>query len=255
MLANGVNRLLRWVLVGGIGLAVIAVVFLLLVNKQQNKQFTQNEVVNAEVVGRDSNPVGSKAKFLIPEDRVPRSYKESQDAAAIELIPGRWQADPESNGILSGPSADKDSVPADERKAIARTVDGFLKNWETYYPGSWQDFARYKDSFAPYAVADAINSLGDRVDNHQPPRVCPRPTCTVGSEWDFPQTYDAMTVRSFEGDKAWVTTAGPVILRAFSDEDPFTNTRYLRSYGILLEKQGSRWLVTRAAADTVDTVN
>lgn len=194
----------------------------------------------------------------VPNSRIPTDFSQAQDAATLALLPDHWSQDPNPNASKGvGAAGDQAAIPANVRSQIASVVAAFLGQWESFTANNPQlggekasaDDYRYRIS--PYVSSDALPDVASRADNRQPPEICPSgPQCTVGSFFSGSDVPDAMVVRAYDGQNAWVTVKGTVTYTG-DPNNPLVGGRWLRDYSLLLSQQNGQWLIVRAAADTV----
>lgn len=239
-----IGKALKIVLIGGLLLVFTAIA----INWVSGKNGP-----SIQIVGGGGGKLETKdGKIVVPRDRVPKDFSERDDAPAVSLLPNRL---PYTN---SGAT-----VSPEDRAGIAAAVTGFLKHWETFDPVVLDRDSRATNRISPYKLSlqkwSAPEDLGDlvaRVDSTDPPGVCPTPGCTDGSIWmSSGDIGSAMTIVQDDGRQAYVTLYGLVEYTGESQFDALAGSIWFRSYGLLLEKSGGRWLVTRAAAETMHRAN
>ena len=187
----------------------------------------------------------------IKTSALPQSDTARANAPQNYLLPSHWVSDPQTS-YLSDDGLVREVDPVDPliEKQLLTTTASFLAAWETFYPMSDTSYARYRATLAPFAVPGALDRLAQRVDSHQPPVICAEPICTVGSRWaSLPAASALLTIRSYDGAHAYLTSFGAVSYRAPGQE--LNGQKFVREYALLLDRVDGRWLVSRAAADTV----
>jgi hypothetical protein len=221
------------------------------------KQAKANELVPVTTTGANGK---STTVYRVPPSRVPLTAQGQLSAASDTLIPSDWASDPQNvNG--SGPNSDPVTIPAHQRTAIAKTISSFLAQWETFMPPATtadadSNLAAYQQRLAPFANPGDLGDLVSRVDNHQPPYICPDINCGVGSVWEPNDQSAAMVVRSWSATNAYVTTYGAVRYRSRVPQGySVVGYSYARSYGIVLSNINNHWVVDRAAATTTGPLN
>lgn len=181
----------------------------------------------------------------VPPDKLPKTQSDRMNAPIAALLPGHWSEDPQARYS----SGDAVIVPVSQRGAIITRAIGFLSHWETFRPWSKTTYSQWRRSIAPYLdPAGAADILG-RTGSYQPPTICPKDTCPVGSSW---QGADPTTIEI----RAYDPNAGTAYLTV----DGYVNykpslggkaVQFERQYALLLRTLGGRWLVSRAVADTL----
>lgn len=180
---------------------------------------------------------GEQFDFRVRDEDTPRTHDERMRASSLSLIAER-QARPDPP-IQATP---------DEAAQIGALIDRFIPAWETFTPGMSE--AAYRARLAPYAVPSALSAMVAREGANQPADIGTCRACANGSRYDrtgFTPS-DMMVIRALDDSHAYVTTKGTITYAA----GPRANTQAQRTYALLLERSGDRWLVGRIAADTLE---
>lgn len=248
---------------------IVAVLILLIIRAGEqadgNRSLFDDSFVTASE--NQDNVPQSLDNFVVPEERVPKDSDQASEAPALTILPSRM---PESKSS-EGPDAGVKGIPTATRRQLMTSAAGFIDNWESFIPskqvGSASDpqLASYIRSVKPWAVPSQLATLISRRDARSPCErkgddqclliVCPRAGCLVGSVSQLGKTRtqyvnDSFTIRTLDGNRAWVTGFAPV--EYFSPQGhALDGRRYLRAYGLILDKINGRWLVSRAAAESV----
>jgi hypothetical protein len=180
--------------------------------------------------------------WVVPADRQPEGIDELQEAAAVTMIPYRREIAP----------ANKNSA---ERDSLARSVENFLPRWETFDPVAIRGRLAegrpnpYLEGLRPWSDPNELDVLAARRDATDPPGVCA--TCAAGLTWlSGGQISDSLRIGELEGDRAYVWVSGLVRYRARpGDDNPRDGQILNRTYGLILNKEGRRWLVSRVAVE------
>jgi len=179
---------------------------------------------------------GEQFEYRVREEDTPRTHEERMRASSLSLIPER-QARPDDPIIIT----------PEESSALAQVIDGFIPAWETFAPGMRDE--AYRGRLARYALPSSLGAMVGRDGANQPADIGTCGTCANGSRYDRrgAAPSDLMEVRALDGEHAYVTTKGAITYTT----GPRANTQAERTYAVLLERSGDRWLVARIAADTL----
>lgn len=262
----------------GAGLLAFAAIILLLViggeQVSKNKTLLNNSSLVPADPGQNNVPQGDEA-LIVPDERIPKTVDQVAEAAPLTTLPSRMSA--KFRPDQTGPQSDFVDVPQAERKSIMTSVGGFLVNWDSFLPsaqiGSAVDsnFAAYKNRIRPWSAPGEADTLADRRDVRSPcvaapgggcdRLVCPNAGCLVGSVYlksgsvsYADQSGGAFTVRALDGNRAWVTGYGKVEYVS-NRGHPLDSRVYRRAYSLLLRKVDGRWLVDKAASESIREVS
>jgi len=200
-------------------------------------------------VGSQQKLETKNGKIVLPPDRVPHNFSELQSAPAISLLPEHLPV------VLSDAS-----VPAPARKQISSSVDAFLQTWETFNSsiGAGAKNLRkhgvgspdqYQVKLSRLVVPSSLDDIIARVDSSDPAGVCLN--CGTGSSWVPTSLGPSLEIHDYNGYQAYVTVDGIVQYTGDPQSNSLAGTDYYRSYGLLLQKSGQKWLVERAGAETL----
>lgn len=239
-------RFVIWFLIACLAIIAFGVLFYFLIARTQVENLSERQRQSSQLKIVDG-------QALVPQRRVPRSLDQLEEAPAIALVPTNWEEDPD-NISGAGPETDPANITSAERGQIEETVERFLKRWETFGVGDNQDLRgteqqrKYRDDIFKLTTPGGFEDVASRAESKQTERVCP--TCEVGSQMTFFDPKEAMTVRMYDNQSAFVTASATVTYLAGDPGDRLHRTRWLRSYGIVLEKQDGQWKVKRVSAAT-----
>lgn len=262
----------------GAGLLAFAAIILLLViggeQVSKNKTLLNSSSLVPAGSGQSNVPQGDEA-LIVPDERVPKTVDQVAAAAPLTTLPSRMSA--KFNPDQTGPQSDAVDVPQSERRSIMTSVGGFLINWDSFLPSAQigsavdKNFLAYKNRIRPWSAPGGADALADRADVRSPcvatagggcdRIVCPNAGCLVGSVYQksgsanyADQTGGAFTVRAIEGNRAWVTGYGKVEYIS-NRGHPLDSRIYRRAYSLLLRKVNGRWLVDKAASESIREVS
>jgi hypothetical protein len=177
----------------------------------------------------------------ISAERVPQNFSELWTAPAVALLPNRTPERLETS--RGGVSVEQ--------------VEALLARWENFSPRR-QARAEYLNRPDPYLQAvrsistEGQDSLYRRLDSADPPGVCSAPSCQAGLRW-VKGSFGGLEIRNYQANQAYVTGYGVATYQANVPEtSPYQGQSFYRSYGLLLTKDRGRWLLTRAAAETLN---
>lgn len=172
---------------------------------------------------------------VVSPDAIPSTIEERLLAPSIALLPNRTGY-PEMQGEIP--------LPSGEKEAIKSAAEQFLKAWETYRPGQ----KSYEPSLRELVSLEELPSIVLREDSTDPPDVCPEASCKKGSRWyDTPRFSDSAFIIDQQGSRVFLVAYGAVSY----ESDIAQESSSERSYGIIMRKDGSNWLVERAAAESL----
>jgi len=196
--------------------------------------------------------------YIVPPKDIPQTQTARYNASPLSLLPDHWSTSQNADEDV-GPANDTAQVSVTDRQALIGSVTQFLTHWETFTPPSNLENAlqvqqNYQSSLAPWVYPADLVDIVQRVDNIQGGGVCPLIGCTVGSHYVSGNAYNDMNVRYDDGIQAYVTGYGDVTYHQVLGISPLNGVTFERSYGFLLQYVGNQWLVTRAAADSVGSV-
>lgn len=256
------ETLVRWskqgmilILVGLVFITALALgMYFIVIQPAANQQFHgagQGSGLVKATGPRDSYQAQSGPVFLVPSDAVPKTQSGRAAAPSSALLPDRWASNTNADAQV-GPGQDTAQIPASDRRQLISAVQSFLTLWETFTPPdvgqSLTAPQAYVAKLAPWADSGALSNIANRVDNAQGGDVCPDAGCTVGSSFVSTDLWDGSNVRYYNGQNAYVTAFGDVTYTATTSTNPLDGVTFQRSYGLLLQLENGRWLVTRAAA-------
>ncbi|WP_217924646.1 hypothetical protein [Miltoncostaea oceani] len=239
------NKGLRIVLKkGALGLAVI--IGLALAISFGVRQFVDDPVRSDLIPSREvdlqgeRNEGGAGFDLFVPESRIPRGLEEELDAPILTLIAER-QAEPLTPVAVSATTLDE----------LSETARGFLSASETFTPG--QDPSAYQAALARWSATNRISTVAARTDSHQYSGIGLCSSCVTGSEATTmidPRYY--LSVRRIDDGSAYVTTQ--LIVQYSGVGSPWNGRLFRRSYALIMLRQSDRWVVARAASETLDEV-
>lgn len=243
-------RALRWTLI-----AFVVVIFLSLISAILVARDDQNasEKPKASTVatggGGETGNTPSPGRFEVQASDVPQSVGDAQDAAPIQLTPGRWESDP-ANAQGDVPT----QLTEAQRRQVTKSAGEFLELWETYPSFKvGEDWIDYQNKLRPHVAAGDFSDVVTRVDSHAPAFQCAQPICDGGSQ---PVVYKGYATPAQNAEiRAYDPKAQTVYLITYATvrytgKTPLAGKTFNRSYGLLLENQNGTWVVSRAAADT-----
>ena len=140
------------------------------------------------------------------------------------------------------------SLPPSEARDVARTVSGFLREWETFTPRS-SDIA---DRIEPYSSPGRSQKLASRAEAGGRWGVCAREdNCVSSSTW-LEETAPIITVVAGGGD--WVLVRAQGLVRYSGPDTSLSGQVSERRFGLLLRQTSGRWGVSRAVAVNGDII-
>jgi hypothetical protein len=193
-----------------------------------------------------------EGEIKVDGTRIPTNNQERKIAAPLVLLPNRQ---PQALGNQSG-------IPLSERAAITKTVNNFLASWETFSPRFIQKQVQrnrpnpYRVKLAETVIASSIDDVYQRLDSIDPDFVCPENDCISGSIWSGGKIdQSVLTISDYSDNSAYVTGYGIVTYTGDKRTNPLAGQKYLRSYGLILEKTAVGWMVYRASSESIKQVN
>jgi hypothetical protein len=195
------------------------------------------------------NLPGGGYMLEVPAKSIPATISQLSGAPPIQLLPAHWAVLDRSN--VPG-AADQALLTPARRARLTKTTLAFLKSWETFPElPTRRSYSHWRSALAPYVGPGAGNEIYGRVEAFAPDGICPKSPCITGSSWytGYPSS-DPLTVRRVEGSTVYVTVYGLI-----QYHDPraggINGQLQLREYGLILQEQDGRWLVSRVVADSV----
>lgn len=190
-------------------------------------------------------------RYLYKKDAEPRSYGQELEADAAQLIPLNWesrQAEKSGQGEDDPPLA----VPADDRRALTQATLAFLEQWESF--SAQESRASYARRLRGLVDPASLSALAARRDALEGKMVGPGKQ--AGSRLYAGGLNPAATLEvvRYSDNNALVTTVGSVKMSGPSLV--YAGRELRRAYGLVLRRLEGRWVVVRAAAQTLgDTVD
>jgi hypothetical protein len=240
------NPFIRYSLWLGAGVLALSIIALWVTTHDTGGSRTKNTELVQDRGASGGNPAGSDAvQFKVPSERVPRTVQDAEQSGAIALTPNRWESDPQA-------TAGTPAVPVTTRDEVIKTADEFLRLWESFAPGNdatGPERSDYRLKLIEFVAPGSLGDIAKRIDSHAPAGICPDQGCATGSQFlgDVVNPTDAAEVRAVDGDSVYLVTSGAV---RYDGNSPLSGLSYYRSYGLVMRREGDRWYVTRAAADT-----
>ena len=230
-------KLRRLIIVSVILLAAVIVAMLILRSALTNTSVIEQLINDSPTLEKVQTNDG--LEYLVPESRVPETFDERMEAAALSLLPSRV---PELEN--TSPPA----IPPAEERAITRASVRFLKSWESFAAA---DPDSYTNNLTPLTASDYRSEILDRVDSTEPAEVCPGNDCLLGSTMidDAPP----VQIIDWNGSEAFVVGSG-FVAYSLNRLSRYSGQFWSRSYGLLLQKEDQRWVVSRAAAENTAVV-
>jgi len=243
MVSTG-RKILKLVLIGGLGLIVLAFVLQIVFNKVSDSRIdAADELVSdapaVEEVEVSRYPDGRAVKIIaVAPERVPDTFAERLTAAPLSLLPNR----------AGYPSSDA-AVPVAVQRQLNNATSSFLHAWETFTLRT--SVERYQTALRPWTVPGSLPDIVSRVESADGRGVCLAETqCTLGSQI-YNGARPEATVVDYDGQRAYVTIYLPIRYIGDPQIDPRSGEVHQRSYGLILTRSGPRWLVERAVAETL----
>lgn len=235
-MADRFGRGAKWLVIITGALIVLAL-FAQLVPSQKISNWLIKKKVNAEFVS--STDAFGRTRLKVRVDALPEDQEERITAAPVKLLPSEWAGTPKT-------AAPKVSAEVD--KQLLDTTRRFLTVWETFRPWNASTYEAWKSRVRQFADVAAADQVTSRIDSFQPKTICPAEGCPMGSVFlgIAPETW---TVRSFDGETAYITVEGFVRYREVLGSG---EQAARREYALLYRLNGDgRWAVSRAVADTL----
>lgn len=169
------------------------------------------------------------------------SLEELKKAYPPQLLPSSETA-PGGSGQLYESSGV--SVSPDDAKNITETINGFLKEWETFAPGD----DSLDSKISSFVFQDSDPTIGFRGEAGDAQGVCLEAVrCRMGTTW--PDGTEPVLLLKEKGP-GWVLVQGwGMVLYTGSDVD-LVGRYASRRYGFLLEQRQGKWGLVRAVAET-----
>lgn len=241
-------KLILW---GGTGLILFAFLLMFLFDQFSGNVSTveepQREIIedSPEVEERvvSQKPGGEPVVVIgASGDRIPDDFNDRLQAAPMELLPHRA-------GYPEADSSDL-AVPADEQAKLTELTRRFLTNWESFKLTTKPK--AYRERLQRYVTPGALDAIVKRTEAGDEPGVCfVRADCTAATKLADGALPSAHIV-DYDGQHAYATTFAPVRYIGWPDMDPRVGQVRQRAYGLIFVKSGSKWLVERAVAETLD---
>ena len=182
----------------------------------------------------------NNSSAVAPED-VPQSFGAKEKAPPLSLLPNRTPE--EINPAPIDPS---------EELVLLGVAQNFIDTWESFPSPLQASGENYNDKLDPLVTTDGYGSIVNRRDVSTWSDLCPQRPCILGS---FPSSRANLVVASYDGKRAYVVGYGVIsILPERLRSDDRGGRQYEQSYALLLKREGGRWLVSRAVAETLDAI-
>jgi hypothetical protein len=246
-MAEKTQALLLAILIGFVLVIGLALGLLWVVNQDiPTPNFTGNND------SQERKLTNQNGEIKVDGTRIPTNNQERKIAAPLVLLPNRQ---PQALGNQSG-------IPLSERAAITKVVNDFLASWETYSPRFIERQVQrnrpnpYRVQLARTVVPSSLDDIYQRLDSIDPDFVCPENDCLSGSIWSGGKFDESiLTISDYTDNSAYVTGYGLVTYTGDKKSNPLVGQKYLRSYGLILEKSDSKWMIYRASAESIKQVN
>lgn len=230
------NIFMKWSKVIVIALIVMGAAFLALTlfsdpDPPGKKNITVETIPDPEARGEN---------YSITVNDIPQTFSERRLAPAAALLPTR----------AGYPEATPAVVAEETRQSILQAAERWLQKWETFRPGE-ADMGKYTKRIRNLSWKDSLPRLVRREDASDPPSVGPEGSSRLASRWlDVPGFSQSAFVIDYAPGEAYVVAYGAVrYIGAIND--PLSGSSRERTYGLLLQEKGGRWLVERAAAEGI----
>jgi len=189
------------------------------------------------LAGDSGLPTGSA-----PERNKFASVDELISAPAATLLPAAADIDQ-----LTNTSDNSDQL-------AIRVAEQFIVGWDNFSPaeiGAAESAGRpnpYSAGLRELTLTSSLTAISSRSDSSDPAGVCAAANCQAGLEL----IADSARLGVVEADpnRLLLVGQGLVRYRAETALNPRDGALYLRSYGLLLQRSASLWLVERAAASS-----
>jgi hypothetical protein len=199
---------------------------------------------------------------LYKDSSLPKNYSEELDAIGPELIYENQNRSMEQAQKANEDSQSEDSplqttpgktLHGADRTEIPALANNFLKAWESFDSATTPE--EYKSALWPMmssAAHDNPDAILKRKDNYQADTIGPGKSVGSVMVFDGFVPKDTMIVQRYDGNTAYVTVMGEVVLGGQSLV--LRNKRYIRSYALVLTKDFGGWKVSRVVGQTLKEV-